>query len=210
MKMSRYKSEYQEKINDSYIKNFIKSNTDSSSEKYKIEDLYEVLVAEKFKKETGHYISLERGSLWVIPSIDFSTRSESYEDILRDYKNFIQQSPLNKQEILEKSKLSFIKSYLRGSSSETLSVNEYGVDALLYLLDYVINGEIKKDLGPVHKIIQKYSQTSTGREWYPSNLAIEELKPLVLTIQKNRKVKLKGLTKKHHDEINRLIKLLDI
>lgn len=202
----QYKKVLKEKVdNRPFIKNHLHLLAD-----YELNDILHKIWTTKFKQEFGYTLFKDFGK-YAIDAVNFSVSDvETYEDIVKAFKEFTGSSELSPKEMKEKNKLSSLYRhyYARQLNKKTLEMRDsYGFDSLLLLLDYVINGELGDNLARVIKILEDNGLHSSNVKGI-RRFKIKGLEPLEITYMKNGKIVLDGLSEKHYQEIERLMNLI--
>ena len=174
--------------NYQYYKNFIESHIQEIEDNYKITSFALVVATDCFKKETGYYLEGDWGR-FSSETIGFESKAGTYEDLMRDFNKF--NSANDKEDLLIKKHLDYPVRHMRYiGSGEFMFSNNGSLDDLLSILLFVVKGDLQDDRRLVIKIMDDHDlrYNSVGfEEFFP------ELDNISIKIQKNGKIKVKGL-----------------
>jgi len=208
------KPNVREDADTEYKFKFVKDNLDLVLE-HEIDNLFENLIKKKFRKETGIFLDKAGANRpsdityyprFSIPEINYYPRPNlTYKDLIKDYNNFVKESEFSSKELEEKRNFEHDVSNVSLLKKGEFKPHSYGLKNFFSILDYAVNGKLRKDLAYVNEIMDKHN---IKYDSVFKGVKIPEFKNLSFTRYKNGKVVVKGLTQKHWDEIVRLFRLV--
>jgi hypothetical protein len=168
---------------------------------YQFEKLYESIVSHKFKEVFPDFYIQVEGNEWRSDRTGFEVPIDTdFDDIIHAFNKFLQSN--NVDELKIKEAFGFLKSealWLVGTSELKQSFR-YGINcigSLFYVLRYVCNDSIDKDLREAHDLMDKNNITNSKDSFkeYIKEFGVE------ITSLKNGKIKLKGLSKEQEEKL---------
>lgn len=176
---------------------------------YQFEPLYNSIVQHKFQDVFPDFFIEPQGSKWVGARTGFEASIDLDFDALIDaFSKFIKNN--NPDELKIKESFGFLKdeSLWLISPFELKQGFRYGINAigsLFYILRYVCNDSIDKNLKEAHDLMDKYGITNQTQDFKET---IKEF-GLEITALKNGKIKLKGLSKKQEEKLEYIFELFN-
>jgi hypothetical protein len=183
---------------------------------YDLKELYFKVIQKKFYKEYGFYLEANNSGSFVHNELKFKVNDIlNYEQLEFAWKEWEKQSGMSEQERNERVKFDSLFNYyylhiekVNANGNVEFSLGKNGIGNFLFLMFYVIHGEIHNDYSIENQLVDNYKLR--GITWddesFPHVKVIElgiEMKRL-----KNGKLIVKGLIDKDLNEIERIRKLV--
>lgn len=189
---------------------FINNNSNLISG-FDVRDLYYKVIEKKLQEETGLYFYRSYGYFITETFSDFKANEDlPYDQILSEFRKFEISTGLSKDDVSIKNHFKFMKNGFRYKGNGLL--HRFGMypsfKDLVYLLIYVVKGEIGKDYSEAIKIVDKYPEFKTW-EFPTGKFRIPEFKGLEIVSFKNGKMQIKGLSTEQENKIQHVFDIIN-
>lgn len=179
-------------------------------DKYDLSEIYDKAFKEYFRKSYSDFYLDHEGNKWKESSVGFETSDnatlaqvlEAFEKHINNYSGGADVAKLKSKFERYADNLWYLgngelKQYFRYDTAQT--------DNLFYILDYILNGEIGKDLGRVQTIMKNHGLSSSV---YAYSDIFKEFGNIQIIALKNGKIKIKGLSSEEESALQDLFDIV--
>lgn len=188
------------------------NNNSNLVDAYDIRELYYRVIAQKLEKDTGLYFRHETYGYFATDTFqDLKIKDYlPYDQILSEFRKFEMSTGLSKDDVEIKNHFKFMKSGFTYKGNGLMK--RWGVypsfKDLVYLLIYVVKGEIGKDYSEAIKIVDKYPELKTW-EFPTGKFKIPEFRGIEIVSFKNGKIQIKGLSTEQENKIQHVFDIIN-
>lgn len=197
---------------------FLVSNSELINE-FDLDSVYFNTMSKKFKKEFDVFLETDKFGRFSSEDLGFKTSVSTYEELVKAFEAFRKTSGISPEDEKIKQNFSSLKSHLyyTGKGIFKYSTRYFYFYELFYVLFYVCKGVLYKDYKESNLLWDKYRELienpnkfqTSAYDFAPAKFKVDEF-GVEVTIMKNGKLIVKGLSSKEEQRLAYLYKVLGV